>query len=253
MTQNHPHLGHDERLDTIAGTDFSLIQKIDGTAFSIDTLLLANFITPSSGNNAADLGSGSGILSFLLGFRYPSLQITGFELQRELYELSLRNLELNPAFTSMAFENQDVRDIPARFFPETFDLVASNPPYFPAGSGRIPQKTSRANARHELNGTLADFIEAAAYLLSYGGSLYLVLPRSRFDEAVKLFKALNLGLKRLRQIIPKEGEKPHLVLIEAEKFYNGTVTELPSLAIHLANGDYGNEIKRLLQSIKNPI
>jgi tRNA1Val (adenine37-N6)-methyltransferase len=251
MTQNLPFIDHDERLDTIAGTTFSLIQKIDGTAFSIDTLLLANFIHFGSGKSAADLGAGSGILSFLMKFCNPSLSVTGFELQRELYELSLRNIKLNPDFTNMAFENQDVRDIPARFFPETFDIVASNPPYFPAGSGRIPEKLSRAKARHELNGTLGDFIETGAYLLPYGGSLYLVLPKGRFNEALKHFKNLNLGLKRLRQILPKEGEEPHLVLLEAEKFYNGEITEQPSFAIHLANGDYSDEIKRLLEDVKN--
>ena len=90
-----PFIDVDERLDTIPGTDFSLIQKIDGTAFSIDTLLLASFVqfTPEM-LNAADLGSGSGILAFLL---------TGFELQKDFYELSNRNLELNKQFDGLFF------------------------------------------------------------------------------------------------------------------------------------------------------
>ncbi len=235
----------DERLDTVVGTTFSLIQKIDGTAFSIDTLLLANFIAFGSEKSVADLGSGSGILSFLVKYRNPGVSVTGFELQPEFYELSLRNLKLNPSFSFMSFENQDIRDIPARFFPETFDMVVSNPPYFPAGSGRIPEKASRAYARHELNGTLEDFIEAGSYLLSYGGSFYLVIPSSRFEESLKGFRSLDLGLKRVQFVIPKEGEKAHLVLLEAEKFYNGDHKELDSITIHLSNGDYGDKVKKI--------
>ncbi|MDN5280446.1 MAG: tRNA1Val (adenine37-N6)-methyltransferase [Clostridiales bacterium] len=244
-----PFIDTDERLDTVPGTDLSLIQKIDGTAFAIDTLLLANFVRFNPDMNfAGDLGSGSGILSFLLKYRKPDLQVTGFEVQDELHELSLRNLELNRKFTGISFEHIDVREIPARMLPESFDLIVSNPPYFPMGNGRLPTRPGRAMARHELNGTLKDFVEAATYLLSYGGKFCLIIPSSRFYEVVEYLKAGNMGLKRLQFIIPKEGEKSHLSLIEAERFYNGKHEPMPNITIHLADGSFSPELKHLFSA-----
>ncbi len=241
-------LDTDERLDEVVGTDLKLIQKIDGTAFAIDTLLLAEFVPLSpSVSRVADLGSGSGILAFMLKYRNPALTITGIELQEEFHHLARRNLELNPRLIGMEFEHTDVREIPARMLPESFDLVVMNPPYYPKGSGKIPEKPGRAAARHELNGTLADFIEAAAYLLPYGAKLAMIIPAERFYEACEHFKTAHFGMKRLRFVIPKEGQPAHLVLIEAERFYNGGHEPLPHLVIHLADGRFGDEVDRLFK------
>lgn len=243
---SQPFIDTDERLDTIPGTNLKLIQKIDGTAFAIDTLLLANFVKfRSDMTTAADLGSGSGILAFLIKYRNPALALTGFELQEDFIDLANRNLQLNKQFSDVNFEQMDVRDIPARILPESFDLVVSNPPYFQMGSGRLPTRPGRAMARHELNGTVKDFVEAATYMLSYGGRFCLIIPTSRFYEVVDYLKAGNFGVKRLQFVIPKEGEKSHLVMIEAERFYNGRHEPMPNVTIHMADNSFCDELKKL--------
>jgi tRNA1(Val) A37 N6-methylase TrmN6 len=244
-----PIIDTDERVDTVPGTNLRLIQKIDGTAFAIDTLLLANFVRFNPDMHiAADLGSGSGILSFLLKYRKADLQITGYEIQENFHNLALRNLQFNPEFSTISFENLDVRDIPARVLPESFDLVVSNPPYFPMGNGRLPSRPGRAMARHELNGTLKDFVEAATYLLPYGGKFCMIIPSNRFYEVVEYLKEGNMGLKRLQFVIPREGEKSHLSLIEAERFFNGKHEPMPNLTIHLADGSFSQELKTLFSA-----
>lgn len=239
----------DEKLDTVPGTDLKLIQKIDGTAFAIDTLLLANFLKFNNDiKSLAELGSGNGILSFLVKWLNPDIAVTGFELQSELHELSLRNCSLNQRFDIISFENMDVRDLPSRFLPESFDMVVSNPPYFKAGEGRLPKSQSRAYARHELNGTLKDFIEAAVYLLSYGGRFSFVIPSSRFNETYEYLKQSNMGLKRLQFVHPSEGQSSHLCFIDSEKFYNGKHEPVPSFCIHLKDGSYSPELERLFKN-----
>lgn len=241
-----PFIDTDERLDTIPGTNLKLIQKIDGTAFAIDTLLLANFIKFNRDmNNAADLGSGSGILAFLIKYRHPELAVTGFELQEELVGLAHRNCALNKHFSGIDFQNLDVRDIPAHILPESCDLVVSNPPYFQMGSGRLPARPGRAMARHELNGTVKDFVETATYLLPYGGRFCVIIPSSRFYEILEYLKEGNFGMKRLQFVIPKEGEKSHLAMIDAERFYNGRHEPMPNITIHMADGSFSQELKDL--------
>lgn len=244
-----PFLDTDERLDEVVGTNLKLIQKIDGTAFAIDTLLLAEFSPLSKDiTRVADLGSGSGILAFMLKYRDPSLSITGFEIQEDFHLLARRNLDLNPRLINMDFERIDVREIPSRVLPESFDLVVMNPPYYPKGSGRLPERPGRAAARHELNGTLADFIDASAYLLPYGAKLAMILPAERFYETCELLKPGQFGMKRIRFVIPKEGQQAHLVLIEAERFYNGPHLPMPNLTIHLSDGRFSEELDRLFKT-----
>jgi len=236
----------DERLDEVVGTDLKLIQKIDGTAFAIDTVLLAHFVALGQAvGRIAELGSGSGILCFLLKYRKPSLQLVGFEILDEFHLLSKRNLELNPGMKGISFELADVREIPSRILPETFDLVIANPPYYPKGTGKIPERQGRAIARHELAGTLKDFIDAASYLLPYGSRLAMVIPANRFYEALGLLKEVNLGLRRARFVIPKEGQNASLSLFEAEKFYNGVHEPLPDLVIRMEDGRFSDEVNRI--------
>lgn len=240
----------DERLDTVVGTtDLKLIQKIDGTAFAVDTVLLADFIPlPSLHGRIADLGSGSGILAFLLKYRNPEVEVVGVEILEEFYHLAMRNLVLNPKMRGVTFERVDVREVPARFLPETFDMVVANPPYYQLGTGRIPERQARAIARHEISGTLKDFIEAASYLVSYGAKFFLIIPSGRFYEAQEALKTANFGIRRLRFIKPKEGQPAHLALVESEKFYNGPHEPVPELTIHLADGKVSPEVDEIFKT-----
>ena len=64
----------DETLDTIK--DVKIIQSKEGYRFSIDAVLLENFITAKPGEKGIELGTGSGIISILLAKRLKSTKIT---------------------------------------------------------------------------------------------------------------------------------------------------------------------------------
>ena len=58
-------LSPDERLDKV-NENLTLIQKKDGLTFGTDAFLLASFIKSTPRKKAAELGSGTGIISLLL-------------------------------------------------------------------------------------------------------------------------------------------------------------------------------------------
>ena len=73
---------NDETLDALFGGALQLYQKKRGYRFSLDSILLADFATIRSGNKVIDLGTGNGVVPLILAYRYPSISVTGVEIQR---------------------------------------------------------------------------------------------------------------------------------------------------------------------------
>src|SRR4030066_30120 len=84
---------HSETLDSIKG--IKLFQAKDGYRFSIDAVLLENFISAKRLKKGVELGAGSGIISILLASRLKGLNIIGVEVQKALAERARRNVSLN--------------------------------------------------------------------------------------------------------------------------------------------------------------
>ena len=83
----------DVTLDSIR--DIQLYQPVKGYRFSVDALLLFEFVVLKTVRNIADLGAGSGIVGILLAKKYPHSQATLFELQESLVSLAEKNTALN--------------------------------------------------------------------------------------------------------------------------------------------------------------
>jgi len=71
----------------------------------------------------------------------------------------------------------DVRSLPLR--PGGFDLVVSNPPFYPPGWGRTSPAPRRAAVTHALHGDVADFARAAASALVPRGAVVFLYDASR--------------------------------------------------------------------------
>ena len=90
--------------------------------------------------------------------------------------------------------------------PGRFDLVISNPPYFPQNSGK-----GDSPFRMELTATLADFCAAAGGLLRNGGRFALCHRPERLADLFASLRASGLEPKRMKLVSPK------LVLLESVK------------------------------------
>ena len=81
--------------DTFYEGCIKCLQHRKGYRFSVDSVLLGNFIQPRPGDRILDLGSGCGIISLILAYRWPNVSITGLEIQPNLASLARKNVELN--------------------------------------------------------------------------------------------------------------------------------------------------------------
>ncbi len=83
----------DLTLDSIC--DIKLYQSKKGYRFSVDSLLLYNFVNLKIAHNIADLGAGSGIIGILLAKKYNHSNVILFEIQEQLVRLAEKNILMN--------------------------------------------------------------------------------------------------------------------------------------------------------------
>lgn len=171
-----------------------------------DALALGGFATVRPGWSVCDLGTGSGVLLLLLAAREPSLHLHGADLD----PLSAQTARDN--FARSGLSGQIVTgDFRTGLFPAGgFDLVISNPPYFPVGSG-----TSGGRARSEESCTLSELCAAAARLVKNGGRFALCHRPERLADVLCTLRASGLEPKRIKLPAHGPGYPPSLLLVEA--------------------------------------
>ena len=197
---------------THVNDNISLIQNPKGLTFGTDALLLAAFVRESKKSAAAELGSGSGIISLLLAGRNKLKNITAIELLPDYADITKRNIELNGMTDRITPLCADVRDCPIR----ELDVIFSNPPYMKADSGKINPDPGKYAARHEVNGTIGELCGAAAKMLKYGGLFYCVYRPDRLADLIYALKKAKLEPKRLLFVCQDTLHAPCLVLTESK-------------------------------------
>ena len=182
-----------------------------------DTFLLSSLPRLKPGMRVMDLGCGTGLLGLLLLQRQKELFVTGIDIQPAAIRLAERAAAENSLEDRLAFHHADLREVKRLFSTGSFDLAVCNPPYYPPGSGALPDSGARRAARTEVACTLEDVCTAASYLLRWGGSFCLVHKPERLTDLLCALRSGGLEPKRLRFVCKTAGAAPSLVLAEARR------------------------------------
>lgn len=210
-----------------------------------DSILLADFANLASLKNGIDLGCGSGILPLLLLLRSDKLKMTGLELLPSAADAATENMAKNSLEDRCRIVCGDIKNCRNLFRSGEFDLVISNPPYFPAKSGISSPDSDRACARTELDCSLPDICSAAAYLCRTGGTFCIVHRAERMAELICRLSASGLEPKRLRTVAHSAASSPSLVLIEAKRGAKPGLKIMPPLILRNDDGSESAEVLRI--------
>ncbi len=205
---------NEQTIDRLCNEKLIISQQKRLYRFSVDSILLANFVVLKKGERLLDVGSGCGIIPIYISKRGYRNSMVGVEIQKELFDLSLINKRLNNITTEISFIHGDIKKLTGTLLKNRFDVIVSNPPYTRKGTGRASPGKSRLLARYEHSLDLPEFIRAAATLLGTKGRLYVIYPVRRFGELVTTAAARKLELKRLRPVYPYADQEANLFLAE---------------------------------------
>ena len=158
-----------ERLDTV-NEKIRLLQREDSLRFGTDAFLLSAFCRPAAGADAVELGCGTGVVSLLLAARQTYRHVTGIEIQKEMYDVTCRNIQENGFSDTVSALLADLREVSATVLGREAEVVLANPPYMRTDSGYASPHAAKQISRHEVAGGIADFAACAARCLKFGGS-----------------------------------------------------------------------------------
>lgn len=242
-------LYENERVDSLLAEDLQIIQSADVFSFSLDAVLLADFVKSVSrpDRKAVDLCAGNGAVGLFISKKFAG-RIDQVEIQSRLADMNQRSLELNGLTDRIKVYNRDLKDAFSFLEKDSYDVVTCNPPYFKT----LPQSKKNPNqylalARHEIAVTLEDTVKVTSGLLKTGGKAYYVHRPDRLIEILDTMQAHRLAPKRIKLIYPKQGRDANMVLIEAIKDGKSDGLKfLPPVITYTDQNEYTPTIKEIL-------
>ena len=236
-----------ERIDRIGFGELKLIQNPRWFCYGIDAVLLGDFAKNHRNARITDLGTGTGILPLILYHKAKPFHVTGVEVQEEVAEMARRTVELNALSEKITILKGNVKDAASQIGRQTQDAVVTNPPYMAAGEGILNEAAERAAARHEILGSLEDFISCASEILKEGGSFYMIHRPHRMVDVMVLCRRYRLEPKQMQLIQPRKDQSPNLFLLHCVKYGRPELKILEPLWVYEEEGGYSQRIRQIYE------
>lgn len=181
-----------------------IMQDTEMFNFSLDSVLLANFVTINkSDKSILDIGTGNAPIPLILTNR-TNAKITGVEIQKESYELALESVEINKLENQIEIINDDINNFYKNCESDSFDIITCNPPFF---KNVITNDSNyKLLARHEKTLNLEQILIIAKKLLKNNGVIALVNRPERMIDIITEMKNNNIEPKKIQLVYPFRGK-----------------------------------------------
>lgn len=214
-------------------------------------MLLSDFAKEIKNNSRVlDLGTGTGIISILLCGKTNLKEIIGVEIQKEVYEMAKKSIELNKLENKFKLLNEDLKSLSKKFPANSFDAIVTNPPYKKDNTGLKNENKLKQISRHEIMCNIEDIAKVSSYLLKSNSSIYMVHRPDRLIDIIEALKKYKLEPKNIRFIYPKINKEPNLVLIKATKCGRSFLKVEKPLIVYNEDGSYTDEILKIYNKNK---
>lgn len=221
---------------------FIIHQDRCGMKLSTDAVILGALASNEQAERILDIGTGTGVIALMLAQRFAQSLVEGIEIDQDAFAQATENVASSPWNDRIQLSHQSFQTYSEKK-PRNFDLIISNPPYFP---DHIKSKDDQRNlALHNDALPFPDLVSGAATLLSPKGQFWVILPERQMQDLERL--AIHQGLfPKHKVVIRNHPNAPVLRVVQAFSFLADTPTET-TLYIRDEDRNYSKAYKKLLK------
>lgn len=232
--------------DLLDYNNLKIIQDNKTFSFSLDSVLLPNFVTINKNiNNILDIGCGNAPIPLILSTK-TSAKIIGVEIQEKIADMAKKSITLNKLDKQITIINQDINEFAKLESTDKYDIITCNPPFFNTTSDLHKNDSEyKTIARHEVSLNLEQIIKIARKLLKNNGFIALVHRPERLIDIIELMRKNNIEPKKLQIVYPKKDKQAKMILIEGRKNGRVGLKILEPIYAHKDNGEYTDQVKKI--------
>ena len=179
-----------QTLDLFLNGKLKIYQSKKGYRAGHDSVLLASSIKAKKGDFCLELGFGTGVVSLCLAKRVFGLSIIGIDNNKEMLEISKKNINLNNFNKIIEVFNYDIEknvSLIKSIDRQKFDHVYANPPYFLKENLSEPINNNKKSANIGNKKTSELWLKKALTFSKSGGSITFINHIDNLPELLFLF------------------------------------------------------------------
>lgn len=228
--------------------DMYIYQNPEMFSFSLDSVLLPNFVTINSNvENILDIGTGNAPIPLILSTKTEA-KIDAVEIQKDVYELAKKSVLENKLEDRINIINGDINEVYKDMPAEHYDIITCNPPFFKVKEdSNLNANDYKTIARHEVKLNLEQLLKISRKLLKNNGVIGIVHRPERLVDILESMRDNNIEPKKIRFVYPRINEDSHVLLIEGRKNGNPGIKILPPLYVHDKEGNYTEEVLKYFE------
>ena len=215
---------------------FTIIHEKSAMKVGTDGVLLGSWVSCKKSNTILDVGCGTGLITLMIAQRNLKSIITGIEVDT----ISSKEAQLNINNSDWKERIQIIHTSFQNFKTKSkFDLILSNPPFFPANNSY----KRRDIARHTNSLSFEELVRNSVKVLSKTGILAIIIPKASEAYFCEIAKANDLYCNRACYIRGNKFSEVKRVMLEFS--FTKSRCQIKPLIIEISRHQYTNEYIQL--------
>lgn len=214
---------------------FHVDHDLCGMKVGTDGVMLGAWVNCLGCQRALDVGTGSGLIALMLAQRSEAdCQIDAVDIDSDACHQARLNFAQSRWSQRLHVRQADICQWQTE---KRYDLIVSNPPYFPVGPEISCAKRQTARYADQLNGN--ELLAVGKQLLNANGMLAVVLPYEVGLQLAEHAISDDWHLARYCAVVTKPGQQPHRLLLELSRA--PAAAEQSLLEVHAEDGGYSEQ------------
>lgn len=222
---------------------FHINQDRCGMKVSTDAVVIGALAGSSSALlSVLDIGTGTGVIALMLAQRFETTKVIGVEIDSEAFGQAVENIQESKFADRVTALYQDFQTYATKSKLQ-FDMIVSNPPYFP---DHIKTNDAQRNiAMHNDALSFAELVAGVSKCLLESGVFWVILPPRQMQDLEEICKSYKLF--PYHKVNLKDRQESKVIRVIQGFSYSIKTPKENQLFIKNPDGSFGEAYQNLLK------